>query len=564
MSQATKSGGLATFLASAKGKAIMKAVRPASTRRRASSSGTRISVRPKTRFTRPTHVKVSVSKRPQSSHQRTTSRKAEVFKQRAVGVSRALEGATRGEGSSKTILYNMICPHSQENFRWPFNGGEPECAMTGTSALHNIFTVNAPNGFVGTYTGGSTTAWVAYLFRNALRNAVVLSRTSATFTYNATFYVAASGTNSTTWHVPAPGDVEPLPLVYMSCATAGAPHGPPVSGTSYLYTGALRDYPMAFVWMGPLDVFNFSATGGTGTDVITVTYLANPGSTDPQLADLATTYSVTSAATTSFPSSGSITAGYYAFTVKGATTTPWTYSCNLVVAAGDVLCHYSIPSAISHISLLSSARVTATSLLVSNVASELYREGPLYAALITDETDFRKLSTAPDITTRPTFKTGSNKLGIYGWLPPIGANAMLRRSIISSQGAVVTGTSFYLDDGVGYEVFRIDSTATGGSAAPALDFVATLQTAVEYVTTDPWVELEYSAIDVVDAQRALQVCTRCEPFADNPLHMSDIMSFIGRAASYIRKRSGYIGSVLATAFPAFATPITAVSSALQT
>ena len=126
----------------------------------------------------------------------------------------------------------------------------------------------------------------------------------------------------------------------------------------------------------------------------------------------------------------------------------------------------------------------------------------------------------------------------------------------------MSGT-FPLDDGSAYEVFRIDTTATSVGANPALDFVMTLQAALEYATTDQWAELEYSVIDSVTALRCLQTAARCEVFADNPVHLRDIVSFVGKAASWIRKNSTVFGRALSAAFPAFSVPITAVAASFQ-
>ena len=129
-------------------------------------------------------------------------------------------------------------------------------------------------------------------------------------------------------------------------------------------------------------------------------------------------------------------------------------------------------------------------------------------------------------TSRARYHSGKNELGVYGWLPPIGPRALERRPALASSGTVVMSGTFPLDDGSAYEVFRIDTTATSVGANPALDFVMTLQTALEYATTDQWAELEYSVIDSVTALRCLQTAARCEVFADNPVHLRDIVSFL--------------------------------------
>ena len=359
---------------------------------------------------------------------------------------------------------------------------------------------SAQTAFTGTYTAGSSTAFLAYLFRFPLRNLFYLIHTTATYNYTATFYVdGPTPVNAVTWKNPLKSDAEWFPVAYLSSATAGAPHGHANTGNqgnglSYLYCGTVEDQPEArYVWMGLNDYVTFTSTGGSGSETLTANLLDTPGARRTE----------------------------------------------------------SIPFAASHAGWLANVRVNATSLLLSSVATAFYKEGPVYAALITDESDFRAYSTAVSITTRARYHSGKNSLGVYGWLPPIGPRALERRPAITSAGTVVMSGTFPLDDGSGYEVFRIDTTTVSVGAEPALDFVMTLQTALEYATTDQWAELEYSVIDSVTALRCLQTAARCEVFADNPVHLRDIVSFVGKAASRVRRNSTVFGRALSAAFPAF-------------
>lgn len=475
------------------------------------------------------------------------------------------------EAKPEAVLLNFVAPHANACFRWPFNGGTPETELTGTASLHNIFTINAPGGFVGTYTGGVTTSWIAYLFRQPLRNLVTLQRTASTFTYNAVFTSMAGSptapSNTTTWVNPIVSDTAWFPIAYMSTTQSGAPHGPAITNgatsTSYLYMGSIESSPGAnFIWMGLGDSITFTSSTGTGTDTLYATYLINPGSTVPEVMQ-PWEAGVSSATNTTLTINGTaLLPGYYAFSVLGSAS-PWTYAVKLVVAAGDVLAHQSLPFAASHPTWMQSVRVNATSLLISNIASAIYREGPVYGALITDESDFRSYTTTTSLTTRSRYRSGSNSKGLYGWLPPVGARAMERRPAIETSGPVFVATNFYLDDGTAYEVFRVDCTSQQGSVAPALDFIATLQTSVEYTTTDQWAELEFSTVDAVNALRCLQTAARCEVFAENPLHLHDITSFVGKAASWIRAHSGVMGRALSAAFPAYSAPISAIAGAFQ-
>lgn len=459
-----------------------------------------------------------------------------------------------------TVMMNFLAPCNAKSFRWPFNGATPETEMTACSCLHEVLTVNTGAGlFSGTYLD-STTSWVGFLFRQPLRNLVYLVKTATGFDYTASFN--NGGTAATTW-IPAASQTTPFPTSYLSCVPSSGtpPHGPSDQGTYYLYCGSLSDTPdLNFIWLGVGDVLTFT-TVGTAADVLSFVRLINPGSRDPILSKTVQTTVTTTSTTFTATASGTNMFGYWAVSVT-ASATPNTYSQKLTVSPGDVLAHHSASNAATKSAWFRSIRVNSTALLVSNIASEYYKEGSMYAALISDETPFTSMRTTDSITTRARYYDGKAANGCYGWLPPIGDGSMVRRCALQSTGNIITASNFYLDDGVGYEVFRVDTAAASSSADPALDFKLTLNTAVEYSSTDQWSELEFSTVDCVTALNCLQISARADVFAENPLHMRDLVSFVGRAATFVRKHSGYLAGILSAAFPAFSSPITAIGAAL--
>lgn len=461
-------------------------------------------------------------------------------------------------GSVKELLYNLISPCDAHGFRWPYEGSSSSAVAvrTGAANLHQVSSLTPSSGFAGTYTGHAGTA-LFYQFRTPLRAMVILNTLASDATYNATF------TNGATTWTPAIELNLPVPIGFLSAASSAlVPHG------SYLYTGGLDSRPdMAYVWCGYGDKITVTSTSsGTPAAYWHAYKVKNPGAINGEDEALLGTYgttAITSATTTTVLEITDVAnIGYYGFKVDtGAVAT--TYSLKLIVKSGDVLSHVSVPGAQEHAIYFRSVRLLASSMLLTNVASQLNVEGSIYGGLVTDGSVFHTFNTPKVLTESLTdYYDGPNGKGLYSWLKPT-VNAFNYRQCLWTTNGSVTNSCFSLDDGSGFQVAIIKSIGQTPTSYPALDFLLTFHYALEFHSDDPWRELEYSPYDPLDAVRVQAVACRMATFTHNPIHLAQIKQFVGKATSLLRRHSALIGNTLATMFPEFSVPLIAGGNFFQ-
>lgn len=441
------------------------------------------------------------------------------------------------------MIKNFLSPCSAHGFRWPL-GDDSTIASTRTGSV-TLFTsgqyINSA-GFTGTYCGANAAAkgtQCMYLFRNPLRAAVVLTTISSAATYHC---VTNTGAVTFTPVYSAGGPVG-FPLAYATAAVVtNAPH------TQTLFGGGLASMPdVQFFWLGTGDKFDITLAGtGTPSDNVGVIKVDTPGARNAQglaVAVVAFTTLATQSYTATEP-------GYYGLTYTTNSSSPtWTYAVNLVVAAGDVFSHIPVPFALEHASFFRAIRLLSSSMLVSNVASEVNVEGTIYGAVITDGTPFYTHTVPSDLTSKLDHYQGRAKKGLYTWLRPSGTGVFNYRNAITVTNNVVSDTTFMLDDGSAYQVATVFSAGINSSSYPALDFLMAFSFTLEFLTDDPWVEAEFASMTSAEATKCLEVAIRAMSFSENPLHLAQIQAFVGKAGSFLRSHSVAIGTILSALFP---------------
>lgn len=450
----------------------------------------------------------------------------------------------------KQIMSQLLMPVTASGLRLsPFS----DQARTGTATVHHDFTVTQGSGYVGTY--GDAGEQLFYLFRQPLRQAVVLVNTgSATFDYEAVFSNAA-----TTLYIAA-NETAPLPIAYLSCSTTGAPHGPYAAGTSNLYTGSVRSAPeYSWIWMDKSDTLTLTTSAGAPS--LVAYQLLDFPSTDPSIDQYSTTVVTGTTAVFTAP-----IAGYYAF-ASVCDGTSRTISIKLHMLAGDKMAHYSVPQPLTHSSWFTNIRANAVSLLISNRTAKQWVNGTALGAHITDPIPFYKVAKAT-IGARSRYYEGLAEKGMYAYLPVWGQRALeFENAVKLSSGAnsiavgTVIDTQFPLDDDTGYCAFSLTSVLN--NSAYALDFHCVLTTALEYKTDDQYTELEFPSISTTATLDILNLMARDFPITENPMHWSDVASFIGRIGRFAASHATKIGGALSTLFPGYAMPINFVANKLQ-
>jgi len=469
-------------------------------------------------------------------------------------------GASGLPSEARSIMTQLLMPVSASGLRLSSTASQ---SRTGTATVHHDFSITQGAGYVGTY--GAVGEQLFYLFRQPLRQAVVLVRTTANqgtlispgvwaFVYHSIF---DNGTQSRL--MPA-AEKTALPISYLQCTSAEAPHGPYEHGVSNLYTGTIASKgDLMWVWMDPGDHFHVQADAGTST--LNVYELADYPSSKPTVAFLSTITAVASLCTfqATIP-------GYYAFEhVPDGTAR--SLSAYLHVYPGDHMAHYSVPQPLSHANWFTNVRANAVSLLISNRTAKQWVNGTCVGSHITEPIPFYKVAKTT-IGDRNVYYQGLAEKGMYSYLPLWGERALeFFPAIELSDGAQtiaagsVTNTQFPLDDNTGYCAFSVTSVLN--NSAYALDFHCVLTTALEFKTEDQYAELEFPSISSNATNDIINWMSRDFPITENPLHWDDVTSFVSRVGRFAASHAKKIGGALSTLFPAYALPINFVANRLQ-
>jgi hypothetical protein len=226
---------------------------------------------------------------------------------------------------------------------------------------------------------------------------------------------------------------------------------------------------------------------------------------------------------------------------------------------------FTTPEFREHPQLYRSARVTASSLLISNRTPTMFRGGNIFAATLRDEAGLRSALEDPraffaKTSQRPHGYTGDLSTGLYHWSRP-GLEDCAFREYCSDTGSPI----YRLDQRSECALVILDSPppATGQT-----------QAATFYVTTDVHLESEVNygqsygraivpRLMTADFERALNASSEWPVWTENPVHVTHFLRRIGNAAwSTFRFAAPHIIQAAQLA-AAGATPTTAALSLLK-
>jgi len=487
-------------------------------------------------------VKKIAPKKKLTPSEKRLKRAGSRAKTHAVSVRSGVAPPRKGNAATaQQVLYNFLAPVAAHEFRWPYDGaGEVETKRTACATLPIVDTVTQLNGYVGTY--ASTSTMLLYQFRQPLRAAVILKRITSSAAYTAYF---TTGTTTSPAMVATTNLANtPVPFSYFTAnSLTNAPH------TQYLYTGSVGQNDDSFVWLGVGDAIAFtpsvSMTGG-----IIVSLCTNPGCEQPTVVgvpSLNATWTASAAAQTVTATSTYF--GYFRFNYF-ATTASVTLTAVLTVAAGDVMCHIPAPNAALHASWMQNVRMLGSSLLLSNEADQIAKNGSITAAEVNDNNPFYSYNSFPQISALADSYHDVASKGCYGWLKPGGKNVFAFRQCMETTGALIVDTNFRLDDASTFNVYAVSVTNLTG-----LNFLVALHINLEYFTSDVWAGLDYSPFSTSACTEVLQLAIRHPTFVHNPVHADDIRRFIAGTVRFLRTHSVSMGNLISAAFPGLSSVI---------
>jgi hypothetical protein len=396
---------------------------------------------------------------------------------------------------------------------------------------------------------------VYFLFRDPRRCSIMYDANAGANTWSYTWTVTdGNGTHGVT---------DSYTIVYgeyprfnvAQCTTSYAPH-------QVKMISAEDDEGVNYFWV--------DATSGAPTTLSLTNLVVSAGITyvlRKWVNGLVTEVTVTTATNASGVLNISLTSsGYYTFTIltlAGALNT--TTMRNTVTGTSSVYCHNHFPGLSSNIQSAPDIRTTAAALMYTNDAAPLYRQGKITAfqAMGGEEwTQYGLGSTTSGVFSSIASLNGSRvktaENGLYAFLKP-SDDTDFDNVPVADDVAVYADSAilpYPLVPDSDYLVVYCSISQQAGR-----DGYWTPTWGIEYETQDNWHSVAAPIIPPDQYMDAVFLSTRLEQFHENPLHLSDITSFlrgmVGPAAA------GLSAAAAAVPHPAVSAGMTVAGSVLS-
>lgn len=424
-------------------------------------------------------------------------------------------------------------PYSSRGFRFRDTYSTD---WTAALTLHTVLPVNQSLGNAGTYVAVPNGTFFAFLFRDPLRAIVtfVANPSGKSYNYTSRHYNAITNLVATTVPVLAhTSNSQPINILYLVDANLGSstnlhPH------SNTLYPGLVDG--QSYVWGDSGATFTF-AQGVSDTSAYIDVLLF-----DGQIgANIARTAAFSGSAVTYTTGQ----AGYFAFNyVVGTYNVGQTVSV-AVSGSGDVFGHLAMPYVDTHLIDLVRVRVLSASILLSNVASQLNKEGSLYVAQFqTSKLWWENLAPTQIAAARNSY-VGPMEKGVYGFLKPASARDFEYVTSTTVNNGVISTTGFDLTAPLEYVAVATVSVGVG-TTFPGLDALVTYNHAIEFVTEDQFFEAELPMYTVQQVQTAMEEVSAIPQFYENPIHLAAIGSLLMKGASFLLRNATTIGTMVNT------------------
>lgn len=379
---------------------------------------------------------------------------------------------------------------------------------------------------------------IAFVFRNASRAMVMSDANVAGDAYS---YLcqgsvqtsdAAASLPATTWTAFSsatatglgPGAVLPLFMpIALSSNADYSPHGPALLAGSDNKKGGSR-----FFWIDFDATFTANITwNGTGAAVkLRVDMWSPDGITEGVYNTLLTSGVDT---VTNFINGG----GYFTFklvvmNVPTVNISTVTVNSATIAGSGLVMRHLPIKDYITNAPAAQAVRVTAASLMYTNEAAPLQRQGKItgyQSPQSSHWTDFYNNNSVgfnfDTVSSSQGSMTLAADLGIYGYLKPTQPRDFAFQSDVDFEGSVLTDSYYSLNHGTAFLIVVAQISNILGR-----DAFWTVCHGVEYQTKDVWREIEVPFDDYRIFDSALAHVKELPQWTENPLHFKTIVNAI--------------------------------------
>lgn len=391
------------------------------------------------------------------------------------------------------------------------------------------------------------------LFRDPVRSAVLYDANASTepFEYRAQFNTSISalepGSNAFTYVSKTAADyphMSALQTVQWRAVTDFQPHGPTQ------YPGIAQGSDGKFVWLDTLSTagltnsitaaFNASLTSGQQAKMCLDRW--DDGRIEEELVS-GSAVSGQSSIVLLVPYSG-----YYAVRFASnfnCTITNLRYYNN----GSPVYCHLPLPGLTANAASAPAIRVTAASLMYTNEAAPLNKQGKItglqapeglgWTKYVAGGNPFANVSGDNNAVTMPANN------GLYGFLKPTKMTDFDFRAHLEMTGDGVLIDSHYpLREQSAYLVISVSITVAAGR-----DSYWTRTYGIEYETTDVWRSLDAPNLRASEFQAALLLLKSVSQWHENPLHWSDVKKAVAGALRTAVRLAPQIQKLASTALP---------------
>ncbi len=366
---------------------------------------------------------------------------------------------------------------------------------------------------------------IAFVFRDPGRAYILYNPNPAAVAFSyAAYFVQTLSTpvstiqiaNNTGWDVP---------FAYLNCVSAYQPYDQ--LGMTYLDGSS----PARYIWTnyGDTVTFTMSALAATSQYVLEWFTLYNGKMVKAGQNQVAGTAAPVDVIAGPFTSSG-----YVCFRFSVQVIAPQNFDFSSLVTinacvvdgADAVWEHHSLPGFVNNVGSVQSSRVASASLLLTNQAAQIYKQGRIAALQVPAGTDWTDIKTYDIISRSNGSKTLPAERGAYIFMKPTKATDFDYQIVTNTQNGLLyeTGVPIVPQSSFLVVSFNIANTAASAdTSTPAQNLYWTFAFGVEYMTTDVWREVRDADADPKVYELVLEHLSKMPAIYENPLHVSEIL-----------------------------------------
>lgn len=428
-------------------------------------------------------------------------------------------------------------PINSTQVRWP---DEFNSSPTATS---NPF-VRQPVGFGNGHDNDTSTA-IGFVFRNSLARAAVLyDGNSTSQPYQYSIYGSTNGDESefSPSQVPTPAWTETFGAADSSKAAVFrpmcTPYAVPSGPSSYQPHGPIlmageveENKDLRFFWLDDYATLTLNYSSASAFN-IALSYWS-PDDFRPTYGTLACGLGANQTIVLkSLVSSGTNAGGYYALSINSTTNQAISINSLNIAGSDEVYCHLCAPGLYPIIGGVGSHRTIGSSLMFTNKASEINRQGKIITAQLPRGSYWTNYASASydQISSLPDSKPFEAKNGCYAFTKPTDRTDFEFKNEWLTQVGVLIDCYYELDSDSPPIVICANISATTGQ-----DAYWTHAYSIEYFTTNQWLPVGTSRVSHELGSTALDQLKLIYQFHENPLHIGEIWNNIKRVSAKAMK-----------------------------